>query len=101
MLFTHENTKTVIDMNYVHAVERDHETVTIKFKDGETAFLACQTDYNAEGLEWCREFCESRFYAGPEWGATYFRLGGYHDPEWVTPAYMLDGVYFSAVKGAE
>lgn len=60
-----------------------------------------ETDYNAEGLEWCREFCESRFYAGPEWGATYFRLGGYHDPEWVTPAYMLDGVYFSAVKGAE
>lgn len=50
MLFTHENTKTVIDMNYVHAVERDHETVTIKFKDGETAFLACQTDYNAEEI---------------------------------------------------
>ncbi len=50
MLFTHVNTKTAIDMNYVQTVERDNETVTFKFKDGETAFLICQTDYNAEDI---------------------------------------------------
>lgn len=55
-----------------------------------------QTDYDADGLAWCREFCEERFHNGPEWGAVYFQLGGYHDPEWVSPLYELDGVYFSA-----
>lgn len=55
-----------------------------------------QTDYDADGLAWCREFCEERFYNGPEWEAVYFQLGGYHDPEWVSPLYELDGVYFSA-----
>ena len=54
-----------------------------------------QTDYNPEGLAWCREFCEGRFVNGPEWEAQYFQLGGYHDPDWVTPAYEIDGVYFS------
>ena len=54
-----------------------------------------QTDYNPEGLAWCREFCEERFVNGPEWEAQYFQLGGYHDPDWVTPAYEIDGVYFS------
>jgi hypothetical protein len=52
-------------------------------------------NYDADGLAWCRELCEERFYNGPEWCAQYFRLGGYHDPEWVTPAYEIDGVYFS------
>lgn len=54
-----------------------------------------QTDYNAEGLEWCREFCEERFLNGPEWSAVYFQLGGYHDTDWVPPLYEMDGVYFS------
>lgn len=54
-----------------------------------------ETDYDTDGLAWCRAFCEERFYAGPEWNAMYFQLGGYHDPEWVTPAYEIDGVYFS------
>lgn len=57
-----------------------------------------ETDYDADGLEWCRGFCEERFFSGPEWGAAYFRLGGYHDPDWVTPAYEIDGVYFSMGK---
>lgn len=54
-----------------------------------------ETDFDADGLAWCREFCESRFYTGPQWSAMYFQLGGYHDPDWVTPAYEIDGVYFS------
>lgn len=53
------------------------------------------TTYDPDGLEWCRGFCEERFVSGPEWGAAYFQLGGYHDPDWVTPAYEIDGVYFS------
>ncbi len=54
-----------------------------------------QTDYDAEGLAWCKEFCTGRFINGPEWGAVYFQLGGYHDTEWVPPLYEMDGVYFS------
>lgn len=56
------------------------------------------TTYDPDGLEWCRSFCEERFFSGPEWGAAYFQLGGYHDPDWVTPAYEIDGVYFSTGK---
>lgn len=54
-----------------------------------------ETDFDADGLAWCRAFCEERFCAGPQWSAMYFQLGGYHDPDWVTPAYEIDGVYFS------
>ena len=54
-----------------------------------------QTDYNAEGLAWCKEFCAERFMSGPEWGAVYFQLGGYHDTDWVPPLYEMDGVFFS------
>ena len=54
-----------------------------------------QTNYNAEGLAWCKEFCTERFLNGPEWPAVYFQLGGYHDTDWVPPLYEMDGVYFS------
>lgn len=54
-----------------------------------------ETTYDADGLEWCREFCEERFINGPEWGAVYFQLGGYHDQDWVPPLYEMDGVFFS------
>ena len=54
-----------------------------------------QSDYNPEGLAWCKEFCTERFLNGPEWEAAYFQLGEYHDPDWVPPLYEIDGVYFS------
>jgi hypothetical protein len=57
-----------------------------------------QTDYNPEGLAWCREFCEERFLNGPEWECVYFQLGGYHDTDWVPPLYEMDGVYFSGAN---
>ena len=50
MLFTHENTGTAIDMNYVKSVERDRRSLIFHFNDGDTAFLECQTDYIAEEL---------------------------------------------------
>lgn len=50
MQFTHENTGTAIDMNYVQTVERDHRNLFFLFKDGEKAILKCQTDYIAEEL---------------------------------------------------
>lgn len=53
-------------------------------------------NYDADGLAWCKDFCEERFINGPEWECVYFQLGGYHDPEWVSPLYEMDGVYFSA-----
>lgn len=56
------------------------------------------TDYNEEGLAWCKEFCTERFCKGPKWEAMYFQLGGFHDPRWATPAYKLDNVYFSYAK---
>lgn len=53
--------------------------------------------YDPEGLAWCKEFCEKRFYEGPVWSAQYFRKGQYHDwGEWSPiPAYEIDGIYFS------
>lgn len=57
-----------------------------------------ETDYDADGLAWCREFCEERFLNGPEWSAVYFQLGGYHDTDWVPPLYEMDGVYFSGAS---
>ena len=54
-----------------------------------------ETEYDADGLAWCKEFCTERFLAGPEWSAVYFQLGGYHDTDWVPPLYEMDGVYFS------
>ena len=56
------------------------------------------TKYDADGLAWCKEFCMQRFLDGPQWGAMYFQLGGFHDPTWATPAYKLDTVYFSYAK---
>ena len=57
--------------------------------------------YDPDGLEWCREYCEQRFYQGPEWTAQYFRKGWYHDwGEWSPiPAYEIDGIYFSYKEG--
>lgn len=54
-------------------------------------------DYDPEGLDWCRAFCEERFCRGPVWEAEYFRKGQYHDwGEWTPiPAYEIDGIYFS------
>lgn len=57
-----------------------------------------ETEYDADGLAWCREFCEERFINGPEWSAVYFQLGGYHDTEWVPPLYEMDGVFFSGAS---
>lgn len=54
-------------------------------------------DYDAEALAGIRAMCESRFAAGPEWCAPYFRLWYYH--EWAVPAYEIDGVYFSVPRG--
>ena len=50
MLFIHENSYTVIDMNYVNTVERNHRNLIFHFDDGDTAFLECQTDGIAEEL---------------------------------------------------
>lgn len=58
-----------------------------------------ETVYDADGLAWCKEFCETRFVNGPTWGAMYFQLGCYHDQSWVSPLYELDGVYFSGPSG--
>lgn len=55
-------------------------------------------NYDPDGLAWCREFCEERFLNGPEWGAVYFQLGGYHDTDWVPPLYEMDGVFFSGAS---
>lgn len=54
-------------------------------------------DYDPDGLDWCRAFCEERFSQGPVWEAEYFRKGQYHDwGEWSPiPAYEIDGIYFS------
>lgn len=54
-----------------------------------------ETEYDADGLAWCKDFCMERFLNGPEWSAVYFQLGGYHDTDWVPPLYEMDGVYFS------
>lgn len=53
--------------------------------------------YDAEGLADIRAMCEERFAAGPTWCAPYFRLWYYHD--WATPAYEIDGVFFSVPRG--
>ena len=53
--------------------------------------------YDAQGLADIRAMCEERFAAGPTWCAPYFRLWYYHD--WATPAYEIDGVYFSVPRG--
>ena len=57
------------------------------------------TNYDAEGLAWCRDFCETRFQTGPTYQVMYFQLYGFHDPKWAIPCFMSDGVYFSARKG--
>lgn len=58
------------------------------------------TNYNAEGLAWCRAYCEARFISGPTWIATYFQKYGY--PVWPfgspIPCYEFDGVYFSVAR---
>ena len=53
--------------------------------------------YDAEVLADIRALCEERFANGPEWCAPYFRLWYYHD--WATPAYEIDGVFFSVPRG--
>lgn len=57
------------------------------------------TNYDPDGLAWCKAFCTGRFINGPEWSAVYFQLGGYHDTDWVPPLYEIDGVYFSGARG--
>ncbi len=58
------------------------------------------TEYDAEGLTWCRAYCEERFATGPVWIATYFQKYGY--PDWgvwsPVPCYCLDGVFFSVAR---
>jgi len=53
--------------------------------------------YDVQGLADIRAMCEDRFQNGPTWCAPYFRLWYYHD--WATPAYEIDGVYFSVPRG--
>lgn len=57
-------------------------------------------EYDPDGLAWCRDYCEKRFYEGPVWAAQYFRKGQYHDwGEWSPiPAYEIDGIYFSIAR---
>lgn len=54
------------------------------------------TDYDEDGLEWCRHYTAERFAEGPVWIAPYFRLDYYHD--WAVPAYQIGNVYFSVAK---
>lgn len=58
------------------------------------------TEYDAEGLAWCRAYCEERFATGPVWIATYFQKYSY--PDWgmwsPVPCYCLDGVFFSVAR---
>lgn len=51
------------------------------------------TDYDEDGLAWCRDYTAERFAEGPVWIAPYFRLDYYHD--WAVPAYQIGNVYFS------
>lgn len=56
------------------------------------------SEYDAEGLEWCREFCLERFVEGPIHETMYFQLYGFHDTSWTIPLFECDGVYFSKGK---
>lgn len=56
------------------------------------------TEYDADGLAWCRAYTVERFIAGPVWIAPYFRLDHYHDTKWSVPAYQIDNVFFSVGK---
>jgi hypothetical protein len=77
------------------------ETLSHVNEDGSYAFSTYpgvwETEYDLDGLAWCRAYCEKRFYEGPSWPAQYFRKGQYHDwDEWSPiPAYEIDGIYFS------
>lgn len=51
------------------------------------------TDYDEDGLAWCRDYTAERFAEGPVWIAPYFRLDYYHG--WAVPAYQIGNVYFS------
>lgn len=53
------------------------------------------TDYNAEWLAWCYDFCLGRFLNGVEYTVMYFQKFQYHDPSWTVPAFEESGVYFS------
>lgn len=53
------------------------------------------TNYNAEGLAWCYDFCLGRFLNGVEYTVMYFQKFQYHDPSWTVPAFEESGVYFS------
>jgi hypothetical protein len=78
-----------------------YETLSHVNEDGSYAFSTYlgvwETEYDPDGLAWCRAYCEERFYEGPSWPAQYFRKGQYHDwDEWSPiPAYEIDGIYFS------
>lgn len=78
-----------------------YETLSHVNEDGSYAFSTFpgvwETEYDPDGLAWCRAYCEERFYEGPSWPAQYFRKGQYHDwDEWSPiPAYEIEGIYFS------
>ena len=80
------------------------ETLSHVNEDGSYAFSTYpgvwETEYDPDGLAWCKAFCKERFYEGPSWPAQYFRKGQYHDwQEWSpVPAYEIDGIYFSIGK---
>lgn len=78
-----------------------YETLSHVNEGGSYAFSTFpgvwETEYDPDGLAWCRAYCEERFCEGPSWPAQYFRKGQYHDwDEWSPiPAYEIDGIYFS------
>lgn len=79
------------------------ETLTARAEDGSLVYspyaYVWDWQYDEAGLAEIRALCEDRFYNGPTWIAPFFRLWYYHD--WSTPAYEIDGVYFSVPKGVK
>lgn len=74
-------------------------TLAGRNEDGSWAFSTYpevwQTEYDPDGLAWCRAYTAERFQEGPVWTAPYFRTEHYHDTRWAVPAYRLENVYFS------
>ncbi len=77
-----------------------YETLSAKTEGGAWAYstypYVWATEYDAEGLAYCRALCEERFAEGPIFEAPFFQLSGY--PWWSVPCYEIDGVYFSTFK---
>ena len=81
-----------------------YETLSAVTESGAYSFstypAVWESEYDAEGLAWCRAYCEERFSEGPVWAAQYFRKGQFHDwGEWSPiPAYVIGNIYFSIAR---